>query len=210
MGIVSFLLVSGCAPQSEKVVPELVIDVPDEIKPDIKNIIVRVMAKDLMPFELDVAVEQEFIIPTGKDRTISATILDAHGDIRATGITKCNISQSERTINLNLLVPPAAPVLLAAEITDNNCGLRWSKYQPQNDRVFAAYRIYRANFADVTEICDLVKEVKNVEDTVCVDKKMDPFQDYYYRVYVFEKTGCFNTSNQVQATRKVSADNKTS
>ena len=202
------ILIFACAPQNEKVVPEMVINVPDPVKPDVKNIIVRVMAKDLMPFEVDVMTEQEFDIPTGRDRTITATVLDKHGNVRATGLTKCNISSTERTINLNLIVPPAAPVLLTAELADHSCNLCWSKYVPQEQRAFAAYRIYRAHVADVNEICDLVKEIKDIDDTMFVDKLPDQSQDYYYKIYVFEKTGCFNASNQVQATRSIAVDNK--
>jgi hypothetical protein len=207
-----FILCFGlhaCAPSSEKIIPELVIDVPDEIKPAIKNVIVRVTAKDLMPFEADVVVEQEFAIPSGKDRIISATVLDAHGTVRATGITKCNISSTERTINLKLLVPPTAPDLHKAEIVDNNGTICWSGYQPAEGRDFAAYKLYRANFADVSEICELVKEIKDRNDTMWVDKSLDPFQDYYYRVFVFEKQGCFNGSNQMQAVRRAAAGNQT-
>jgi hypothetical protein len=202
-----FLLVwLACAPKSEKIAPELVIDVPDEIKPEIHNILVRVSAPDFMPFEADLATEQEFVIPSGKGRVLSATVLDAHGDTRATGITTCNVTQSERTITLNLSIPPPPPHLAAAIVRGRECALAWSRYQPAADREFKCYRIYRANFADVNEICQLVGETSRTEDTTYTDKEVDQFQDYYYRIYVFEKTGTFNSSNQVQATRSTGND----
>jgi hypothetical protein len=195
-----------CATQNEKIVPELVLDVPDEIKPDIQNILVRVMAADFMPFEADLATEQEFVIPSGKQRTLFATVLDARGEVRATGTTVCNVTRNEKIITLNLFAPPAAPHLSAAVVSGRMCTLAWGRYQPTAGREFKCYRVYRAHFADVNEICELVKEIDGTGDTVYTDNGIDQFQDYYYRIYVFEKTGAFNGSNQVQATRSTTND----
>jgi hypothetical protein len=199
----------ACSSQNEKIVPELVIDVPDEIKPEIHNILVRVTAADFMPFEADLATEQEFVIPSGKKRTLYATVLDARGDARATGTTVCNVTQTEKTITLNLFIPPPAPHLSPVLISGRTCTLTWERYQPAAGREFKCYRVFRANCADVTEICELVKEISVTGDTVCTEDGIDQFQDYSYRVFVFEKSGAFIGSNQVPAARSTGNDAKT-
>ena len=190
--------ITGCSYQNENVVPELVLDVPDEIKPEIRNIILRVVAEDMFPIEVDLTRQnEEFIIPTGKKRSITAIVLDAKQAIRATGWTVNNISPRENQVTLNLHIPPSAPVLSQGADRSRGLQLNWTGYVPQAGRKFSQYRVYRDNFEKVTEASVLVVTIDDQGDTTMVDKDVVRGQDYYYRVYVFEESGAFNISNSV-------------
>ncbi len=100
---------------------------------------------------------------------------------------------SGRTENL----PPAAVTLNpASSISESGMTLTWSKSGISD---FASYKLYRSESAGVNEGDELVTEITSEETTFYDDSGLEQSKNYYYRVYVYDRSGLFSRSNEVSA-----------
>lgn len=196
--LVSLCFLPQCTSKTSGIVPELILDVPDEVKPAIAGILLRIQGADMYPFEIDLAQqEREMVIPTGKDRTIHALVTNAQGRLIASGVTVCTISRSQRKVEIHLALPPQKLTLAVVSLPHNKVALRWNKYIPQADTVaFATYKLYHSPVNEVSQIANLVQNITQKNDTLFMLNDEES-KDGYYRLYIYEKSGAFNGSATV-------------
>ncbi len=114
-------------------------------------------------------------------------------------------SFSEKTIEIsvfddlvlsNLKLPKAVFLFDANEITESSARISWS---PTDDEDFREYKLYRHNSSGLDETTGTLVHVStSLIDTIFTDTQLNPFENYYYRVYVMNEYGRIGGSNIMQ------------
>ena len=87
------------------------------------------------------------------------------------------------------------PVVSSASSDNLVISLSWSK---NNDRDFESYRIYRRTSSGVGTDDELISTINDIDQTSFVDNSLDG-ENFYYKVFVFDKAGLSSESNEVSA-----------
>lgn len=89
--------------------------------------------------------------------------------------------------------PPSAVVLFPpSSATQSNLTLYWTQSQ---DNDFYSYRIYRGKTSSVNNDSLLVNTILTRTSTSYTDTGLSSNTTYYYRVYVYDRSGLFSASN---------------
>lgn len=118
-----------------------------------------------------------------------------------TGMVLINSNGGSQTVNVNMTVEagtlPPPELQLAGTVTKNSIPLGWTKV---NDPNFGSYKLYRSIANNVDENSTLVTTITNSDENTFTDAGLNSSTVYYYKVYVYSKTGIGSSSNEVKAT----------
>lgn len=111
----------------------------------------------------------------------------------------------EKTINISvyedielsyLKLPKAVYLYEAMDITESSAKISWS---PTDAEDFREYKLYRHSTSGLDETTGTLVHIStSLTDTSFVDNQLNPFQFYYYRVYVMNEYGRIGGSNIIQ------------
>ncbi len=104
---------------------------------------------------------------------------------------------NEDSARTNQNTPPTAVVLATPSRVDStSLKLVWTQ---NSDPDFDSYRIYRSVSAGVDTLDMLITVVNQAGTTEYTDENLTTGQNYFYRVFVFDRKGLFTGSNEVSA-----------
>jgi hypothetical protein len=132
----------------------------------------------------------EYIIP-GNIEAVDAPLLGRFTD--AAGNVATPVTSSEL---LNISNPPTPVTLVAVAESASSIRLNWSQ---SIDNDFAAYHIYRDFTEDVSNSSSPIAIISSKATLSFVDDGLDESTEYYYRIYVYDKTGLWAPSNVASA-----------
>ena len=103
------------------------------------------------------------------------------------------------------LLPPASTTLSIATTTLNSITLSWENPPDFASLTpdFGSYEIFRSTSSPVTLGSTFVTSITNVDQNVFTDTNLLIDREFFYKVFVFDKTGLFSESNEVSATTTV-------
>ena len=111
---------------------------------------------------------------------------------------------TEKTINISvhedlelsyLKLPKAVLLHEPTDVTESRAFISWS---PTDDEEFREYKLFRHHSSGLDETTGTLVHVSTfLSDTSFSDEQLDPFQNYYYRVYVMNEYGRIGGSNIV-------------
>ena len=123
---------------------------------------------------------------------------DPHNTVNDTsGFTErtMNISVQEDLELSDLKLPKAVLLHQPTDITESRAFISWS---PTDDVEFREYKLYRHHSSGLDETTGTLVHVSTfLSDTSFSDEQLDPFQNYFYRVYVMNDYGRIGGSNIV-------------
>ncbi|UCD94710.1 MAG: fibronectin type III domain-containing protein [Candidatus Zixiibacteriota bacterium] len=132
----------------------------------------------------------EYVIP-GNIEAVDAPLLGRFTD--AAGNVAMPVTSSEL---LNISNPPTPVTLVAVAESASGIRLNWSQ---SIDNDFAAYQIYRSITEDVSNTSSPIAIISSKSTLTFVDGGLDESTEYYYRIYVYDKTGLWAPSNVASA-----------
>lgn len=106
-------------------------------------------------------------------------------------------SPGSSTEVLTIYSPPVSVTLSGSAESSSEVRLNWSASTSTN---FSVYRIYRATVSNVDETSELIEVIEARATTFLVDGDLDANTTYYYRVYVYDRSGLKSGSSVESAT----------
>jgi uncharacterized protein YcfL len=140
------------------------------------------------PIANDGSYEFDYIIPL----TVEVT------DVSVTGSFTDRAGNAAPSVGLTYLISintaPEAPVLSAVGAEEDQIELSWiAKSIPD----FGQYRLYRDDNAGVTEASELLTTISSQNTTTYMDTDLEPSRTYYYRLFIYDRSGLSAGSNVV-------------
>ena len=137
---------------------------------------------------LDGIYELDYTIPPlteVNDATVTASFTDRAGN---------RAPQKKLPFIITIANPPQTPELTAIGSGEDQIELSW--FIPYlND--FDQYRLYRSETSAVDENSHLVTSITVQNNTTYTDTDLEPGTTYYYRVYIYDRSGLSSASNTV-------------
>ena len=97
---------------------------------------------------------------------------------------------------LNIANPPTPVSLVAVPVSSSTVRLNWSQ---SIDSDFAAYQIYRGPTAGISNNTDPITVIESKSELTFTDEGLTAGTEYYYVIYVYDKTGLTAASGVVSA-----------
>jgi len=98
---------------------------------------------------------------------------------------------------LTIYSPPIPVTLSVSAESSSEIRLNWTASTSSN---FSVYRIYRDILSNVDETSELIDVIQNRSTTFQIDTDLDAGIAYYYRIYVYDRSGLKAGSNTENAT----------
>jgi hypothetical protein len=106
---------------------------------------------------------------------------------------KIEISVFDDLVLENLKLPKAVKLYKATEISGSSSIISWS---PTDDIDFREYKLFRHHSSGLDETTGTLIHVStSITDTIFADVELNPYEKYYYRVYVMNEYGRIGGSN---------------
>lgn len=137
--------------------------------------------------------QRDFTIPTGlevSEAKIVGNFTDRVGNVA---------EPMEATGRITIQNPPTAVTLLQPDAKKESPVLQLSWTQ-NFDVDFSSYKLFRSLNPDVTLQSTLVTVIENQNILNYLDRDLKENTTYYYRIFVFDKSGLFAASNEVSGT----------
>jgi len=134
---------------------------------------------------------RNYEIPAGLelvDGEVSGGFIDAAGN---------NAAVVNAPALLNISNPPTPVTLVAVTVSSSEIRLNWSQ---SIDNDFAAYQVYRGSNGGVTNNTDPITVIESRATITYTDEELTAGMEYFYIIYVYDKTGLTAASNVVSAT----------
>ncbi|MBU8934080.1 MAG: fibronectin type III domain-containing protein [candidate division Zixibacteria bacterium] len=123
-----------------------------------------------------------------------------HGEVTGRFTDEAGNSAPDFTASnfLTIFTPPQSVILTASPLSTFEISLTWTQ-TTSSAADFAAYRIYRHTTSAVSESSTLVYATSTSTSTDFTDTDLDDNMQYYYRHYIYDKSGLSAASDVATA-----------